>query len=246
VSDAAPLKTLPRFLGIGAQKAGTSWLWKNLAHHPGLHLPEPKEHHYFDRDLGRGVTLAEYAARFASAGDRLPGEITPAYGHLPVERVRYVRQVMPDVRLVLLLRNPVDRAWSQALMNLCQHRNRRYDQVAPAEFYAHFDGAHATARGSYVANLATWESVFPREQLLVDFYERITDDPRGLLTDVLRHVGATVPADWSPFPLAEVVFKGEGVPMPDAYRDHLRRKFRDDIERLYDRFGDPVAAWRVR
>jgi len=245
--DPAQVKhlSLPHFLGIGVQKAGTSWLWKMLTFHPRLHLPGPKEQHYFDREI-ETVPLEAYAARFKTDDARVAGEITPAYAVLPEARVALIRRVMPEVRLFILLRNPVDRAWSQALMNLVTQPDRRYEDVAPAEFFAHFDSAHATARGSYLRAIDLWEKHFSKEQFLVDFYEQISVAPRALLGRVMRHVGVEPPGDWSGYPVEKVFFKGMDVVMPDVYRDHLRHKFRDDIERLYDRYGEPVDAWRVK
>jgi len=245
--DSRSLHSLPfpNFLGIGAQKAGTSWLWKMLSLHPGLYLPEPKEHHYFDREL-ETVSPADYAARFRAGDGRIKGEITPAYATLSIERVQFVRSLMPDARLIFLLRNPVDRAWSQALMNIVTHDGRRYQDVPPVDFYAHFDSEHATDRGAYMTTIDRWEQAFSREHLLVDFYDRIGEDPRGLLTRVMTHVGVVVPMDWSAYPMNEVYFEGVKIPMPQAYRDYLRAKFHDEIERLYDHFGEPVRTWRSR
>ncbi len=62
---------LPAFLGIGAQKSGTTWLHARLREHPSIYLPEEKEQHYFDWNFHR--PLAEYARVFRPAGERLAG-----------------------------------------------------------------------------------------------------------------------------------------------------------------------------
>ena len=67
---------LPHFLGIGAQKAGTTWLAENLRCHPEVFLPERKELHWLDHKFER--PLSDWAAHFADAGERKRGEITPA------------------------------------------------------------------------------------------------------------------------------------------------------------------------
>ena len=130
---------LPDFLGIGAQKAGSTWLHEMLRLHPDLFLPEPKEVHYFDRRFHR--TLGYYARRFKPAGQRVKGEITPDYSNLSPETIRFIRQVMPDLRLVYLIRNPVERAWSQAQREVLRARKRQIHEVDPAEFYAHFNSS---------------------------------------------------------------------------------------------------------
>src|SRR6478735_2243157 len=79
---------LPDFLGIGAQKAGSSWLRANLRRHPELYLP-PSELHFFDQHPSRG--LAEYSRHFGATEARVKGEITPAYSVLPEDRVQSIR-----------------------------------------------------------------------------------------------------------------------------------------------------------
>ena len=158
----------PSFLGIGAQKAGTTWLYQNLKAHPGVALPPEKELHFFDekraargsvlgrilgktteaarwrrqfrrhaRRVARTASLADvgwlgryffgawddawYGSLFAPASDRTTGEVTPSYAVLDSEQVARARQLIPDARIVFLMRNPIERAWSHAMMEV---RNR--------------------------------------------------------------------------------------------------------------------------
>jgi len=259
----APL-TLPDFLGIGAQKAGTTWLAENLRRHPEVFLPERKELHWFDNKIER--PLAEYAAHFAAGRGKVKGEITPAYGILPVERIRSVRRVLPRVRLILLLRNPVDRAWSHALMDLAFRRGRAPGDVPESEYRAFLESETATRRGDYAAILDAWLAVFPRDQLYVGFFEAIRERPRELLSEVFRHIGVSTDVDWDAFPAARVIVprvsperKGHGValldeagdsdsrrhPCPAVIRAWLVQRYADDLERLAERFGEPAARWRA-
>src|SRR5688572_11809979 len=100
--------TLPDFMCIGAQKAGTTWLWENLGCHPEVFLPADRYLHYFDRHFER--PLDEYAGHFAAAGGRVKGEVIPGYGLIPRHRIAYVRAILPRLRLMFILRNPVERA----------------------------------------------------------------------------------------------------------------------------------------
>lgn len=261
---AAERLTLPDFLGIGAQKAGTTWLGENLRRHPEVFLPERKELHWFDNKIER--PLREYAAHFAAAGGRVKGEITPAYGILPVERIRTVREVLPRVRLILLLRNPVDRAWSHALMDLAFRRGRAPDQVPESEYRAFLESETAARRGDYAAILDAWLGVFPPDRLYVGFFEAIRERPRVLLSEVFRHIGVSTDVDWDAFPTAKVIVprvsparKGHDVavldeageadserhPCPEPIRAWLVRRYAGDLERLAERFGEPAARWRA-
>lgn len=142
---------LPDFLGIGAQKAGTTWLHENLRCHPELYLPDAKELHYFDWDFHQ--SLRSYAEHFRDGADRVKGEITPGYSILSSIRIALIKDLMPDLRLLFLVRNPISRAWSQALMNLVGRTNRRREDVSDDEFRKHFRSTRSVKRGDYLTTI---------------------------------------------------------------------------------------------
>jgi hypothetical protein len=233
--------TLPQFLGIGAQKAGTSWLHTNLQLHPDAFLPPHKELHYFDEHFDE--SLASYAKNFAGAGDKLRGEITPAYSILPVSRIRYIRSIMPDVRLIFLMRNPIERAWSHALMTLVTHAKHDYSEIPHRKFIEHFQSDASLQRSDYEMILDNWLSVFDSRQLFIGYFEDIALRPVELLQDVCRHVGLREDVDWSTFPTDQKILPGPGIPMPQEYRDILRNIYLPYIWQLRKRLGSRINGW---
>lgn len=232
---------LPDFLGIGAQKAGTSWLWENLRRHPGAFLPDEKEVQFFTQRFGED--LSNYSRYFEAGRGKIKGDVTPAYGTLPVERIREVYEVLPEAKLILLLRNPIDRAWSQALMNLVTQPGRAFDDVGDEELLAHFASEASLRRGDYEGMIDRWLSAYPADRLFIGFFEDIAARPRELLSDVCRHVGLSTDIDWNAMPLSKVVFRGPAIALPDKYRQVLDDLYRPKIERLHERLGDAVALW---
>jgi hypothetical protein len=244
-------KHLPNFMGIGAPRSGTTWLWQNLRLHPGCFLPDAKELHFFDRQED-WRDLDRYARSFRKAtSSQVKGEVTPAYGHLPVERILFLRERMPDLRLIYLLRNPVERSWSSAMKWLAKEGvwdpQSGFNDATDRKVRAHFEREGNRLRGDYVTNLKNWRGVFPAEQLLVRFHEEVRDEPERLMHDVFRHIGVTDDIDLSGFPLRKTVnaTRNSSVPMPDVYRAHLQGLHSDTIEALYSDFGQPVSHWRV-
>jgi hypothetical protein len=260
---AADRLPLPDFLGIGAQKAGTTWLWENLRRHPEIFVPDKKELHYFDNKFDR--SLRYYTQRFEAARGRVKGEITPAYGILPRQRIGFIRAIMPRVRLIFLMRNPVDRAWSQAVMDLVVRSGRALDEVPESEFLAFLESERSLSRGLYCGILDNWLSSFPPEQLYVGFFDDIRQRPRELLSELFAHLGVSCHVDWDSFPLRRVIQPsvapgGEGaqegrvgaasgdsgdapVPCPDAVRKRLGQLYAEELARLSDRYGSRVAHW---
>jgi hypothetical protein len=239
---------LPDFLGIGAQKAGTTWLAANLRSHPELYVSKPAELHFFDQHFADG--LEEYSRFFIPGAGRIKGEITPAYGILPVERVQFIRDVMPDVRLVFVMRNPIERAWSQAMMSLVYNAGRRLEDVDETELLEHLGSRHNMRRGDYVHTLDTWLSVFPREQLFLGFFEDVRERPQELLAEIFEFLGVTSAVDWNRFPY-ERVFRpgskerspGESPPIPESCHRFLCARYADQLAELRDRFGARTAGW---
>src|SRR5215208_8528317 len=105
----AKLRPLPDFLILGAQKAGTTALYAYLRWHPQITGPSFKEVSFFDRHYARGERW--YRAHLPMRRSSIVGEASPSYLFHPLAPER-VAQMLPNARLVALLRNPVDRAFS--------------------------------------------------------------------------------------------------------------------------------------
>lgn len=236
-------RRLPSFLGIGAQKAGTTWLHANLAGHPQLFLPAPKELHWFDWNWHRSP--AAYARWFEDAGARIHGEITPAYAILPAEQVAMATRLMPQVRLIFLMRDPIERAWSQAQMNLLRHGGRAAESVADAEWREHLSSPAVIDRSRYCAALDRWSGPVPASRIMTAFFEEISLDPGALLHRACAFLGAD-PHPGAPPAATGVVNAGEGVAMPEIARRVLVGHLGEELIELDRRFGGPAAAWRRR
>lgn len=166
------------FVGIGAQKAGTTWLYEMLRQHPEISFPAGKEVHYWDKHRHRG--LSWYRALFDVQDGHMHGEITPAYSSLPREVVAEVANALPDLKMMLIMRNPIDRAWSAARMVL--HRESRDPDEVPDEwFVGQFRDPDSLARGDYETCIRNWRSAFPDDRLLVLTFDQLAADPAGLL-----------------------------------------------------------------
>lgn len=173
--------TLPTFLGIGAMKAGTSTLHTLLAEHPDVAMAaHRKEVMFFDRYWDRG--LPWYEAHFSHVERQVPGEVTPGYLFHPEAAAR-MHAVVPQARLIAVLRDPVERAYSQYKFFVKEHA---YAGDCEAFFNEH---PNAVERGLYDQQLARYRALFPPERLLVLLFEELTRDPLPQLQRVFRHIG---------------------------------------------------------
>lgn len=228
-----------KFLGIGAQKAGTTWLYAQLAKHPQVGFPKGKELHFWNQPAGRDV-----AAYLAGFGDplRCEGEITPAYALLPEEVIRQIRQVAPDLRLFFVMRNPVDRAWSSALMAL-QRAELSAGEVSEQWFMEHFRSAGSLGRGDYAECIRRWRRVFPPEQLLLLRYDDIVSRPEQLLHRCCQHLGVAAPGADMLAACRQAVFAGPQVPIPPQLRAKLVELYRAPVTALEGLLDEDFGAW---
>ena len=203
----ASMRPLPDFLILGAQKAGTTALYAYLRWHPQITGPSFKEVSFFDRHYARGERW--YRAHLPIRRSALVGEATPGYLFHPLAPERVAR-MLPHARLIALLRNPVDRAFSHYQHEVALGREELSFEEALAREDERMEGevermlrdpayfSHAwwnytyAARGRYAEQLERWFAAFPHGQLLVlltdelaaGTYRRVLDflrvDPRGL------------------------------------------------------------------
>jgi hypothetical protein len=228
---------LPDFLIISPPKTGSTWLASNLRCHPGIYIPDIKEVKYFST-FYRWLDLNWYARHFQPGGTRSKGEASPSYCLLPRRLIRLIRTLMPDLKLIFLMRDPPSRAWSHA-RHSCQYREANFqtctasiDEVPAEAWRENFVHPWLWQSGNYRSQLGRWLESFPRAQMFIGFYEDIHSDPTGLLTRIMRFLGVSPPCEWSDYRISEVILPGPKHAMPADLDQELRLLFSPGTHRL--------------
>jgi len=180
-------------MGIGAEKAGTTKIADLLAAHPNICLSEPKEVHYFNEKLGYnhqfinqnyGKSLAWYEKHFAHAKKgQLVGEFST--GYLPdLEAPKNIHTLFPNIRLIVCLRNPVDRAYSQYIMYRYYFKaeSREFDETVRNE-------AEYVEKGLYEEQLKRYLQYFSKDQLHIIVLEEFKKNSDEVLKKLYQFVG---------------------------------------------------------
>lgn len=221
----------PDFVGVGAQRSGTSWWFSVLLEHPGVAAGE-KELHYFDRFGARDFgarEVARYHALFPPPGAQLRGEWTPRYMHdfwVPA----LLAQAAPRARLLAILRDPIDRFRSALGLDL-----DRGDGRPPASDGPMFV-SDALERGRYHRQLARLLDHFPAEQLLVLQYERCVAEPEDAYRQTISFLGLD-PHEPDPAALRRRVGRVRSpAPLPAHLERHLVAELAEDVDLLLTRF----------
>jgi hypothetical protein len=177
---------LPTFLVIGAMKAGTTSLWRDLRAHPQVFMPDVKEIHFFSNPDRYERGFDWYRAHFADAGDTVAvGEASTNYTKHPrrPDAAARVAAAIPDVRLVYAVRDPIERIRSHYLHVAHGHGERRPLSVAVWEDPEYLDVSR------YRTQIDRYLEHFDRSQLLVITAEALARDRRATLGRVLAFVG---------------------------------------------------------
>lgn len=250
--QARHLAPLPTFLIIGAQKSATRWLRSNLGRHPQIYTA-PQEIAFFNNDQHFAELGVEwYRSQFAGwSGEPFLGEATPGYmmwRHQPEVVSRRIDDTIPGVRLIAILRNPVDRAYSAMI-----HHQKR-DQIPPhaeltqlvKETDPNVDLLGIVAGGWYAASLRPFLRRFG-SRLLVLIHDELSTNPKGLYRRALTHIGAD--PSFVPPNLEETRFSNrteeerQTDPLTTDQRRDLFARFSHDIHELEELLGRPLTEW---
>lgn len=208
-------RLLPDFIIIGAQRCGTTSLYNYLVRHPNVMSAFSKEVHFFDRYFRRGIVwyrsffplwVSRWYVERTSRRRVLVGESTPYYLFHP-QAPRRAYGVVPQAKLIVLLRNPVDRAYSHYNHEVkigaetlpFENALEREQEVLPLEmlkllddedYYSFYHQHHSyLSRGIYLPQLQAWTRVFPRDQMLILNSESLYRSPSVVMERAHRFLG---------------------------------------------------------
>jgi hypothetical protein len=255
---------LPDFVVIGAMKAGTSFFYHLLTQHPYVERAAVKELHFFNSHFNLGVEWYRRCfpqPKWKDGRRTITGEATPGYLRSPLAAER-MAAIVPEARLIALLRNPVDRAYSDYQQVVRKGRESRTFEEAIG-----FEEATIEAKGTqplggqgetsvheedyvsdpfhgylsksiYVDQLMSWSKLFPREQMLVLKSEDFFENPLETLKTAQRFLDLP---DWEPAPTELPKKRNEGsydrLGMNPATRRRLEEYFEPHNRKLYDFLG---------
>ena len=174
----------PNFIVAGAPKAGTTWLYQCLKEHPDIFVSTPKEVHYFSRDRCYEKGIEWYLSYFQDAEESILGEVCPSYMYLEKVPPR-MHAWNPHVKLIFMVRNPIDRAYSEYCMSIDHWGNKQtIDQALSAS-------SQIVHCGLYYQQIQEFLKFFPQQQIQTLLYDDLKKDPERLLKEVYNFLGAS-------------------------------------------------------
>jgi hypothetical protein len=242
----------PTFVGIGSMRCGSTWLYEVLKCHPDIQMSHCKEMDFFFMPQMLEHDLAWYAAHFKpeNGGEPKPvrGEISPRYARLKAWHVKQIAELLPDLRIILTLRHPIERAWSQTLFDFGRLRGRDVRKVGLIEFLRQLERPRSRLSSDYSRTIRIWSKAFGKNALHVDLFNGLRDDPEGYVNGVLRHIGAARP--WAPptkFLKKKILATKSLVEhereIPELVRWYIADRLLEPTERLNELLEGRVSNW---
>ena len=300
----------PSFLCIGAQKAGTTWLYDNIRMHPGVWMAPVKEIFWFDRptalplalqlcqphnkslrqhtfggvkkrlrrrrggapapqvdaapsaspppaaapDAAQGPSRAQralwhlwfmlaprsdrwYGSLFRPAPGQIAGDINPYLAALERSMVERIHRLMPDIKIVYLLRNPIDRLWSQLGMSMKELGIARLESLDPADLRRSLEVGSEQRLSDYLGNILRWRELYRPEQMFIGFFDQLEESPRDLLRDIYGFLGLDNRDAMIPASVRAKSNPGSGPAIPAEYALLLAQLFLPKLEALHRELG---------
>lgn len=183
-----------------------------------------------------------YARLFEPGRGKVTGEITPRYSVLDENMIRYVHSLMPDAKIIFIMRNPIERSWSAAVMYFDKRGTRKADSVPEKAFCRLIDNApNMYQRADYPGILENWQKFYPEEQIFVGFIEDIHFHPADMLYRLYEFLGVDPHAKYSV--IEQKIHSRSPGQMPVNLASHLARTYWVSIQRLSERFGGYASFW---
>jgi len=192
--------------------------------------------------LDQPKDFAWYRSLFEPAGERLTGDMTPAYSTLPPAVVGRIRELLPDCRVIFIMRNPIERAWSHFRSN-AEKAKLDIEALGLDVIRRQVDSPSSQMRTAYTRTIETWEQCFPRDRILYLFYDDLLGDRDSFLSMVCRFLGVPFDGRYFADTRDAVVNRSMSLEIEPGAHAYLARKYHEEIAALQRRFGGHTDRW---
>ena len=250
---AIDIDVFPNLFVLGPQCTGTTWAHKNLDQHPHIHMSRKKEPLLFVEErlvrfVGqeKDLDLSHYLRYFKQNPIQrlffprplVRGEASASYAWQPKEIIEGVVSLQPDLRGIIMIRDPVDKVWSNLRRKMVSERG--YDSpenVPEAEIERFINNPHQIRTAMFTQMIENWSHFLKEGHLYVGLFTDIANRPRELLLDLFEFLGV----DKNPKYVTKHAYRKIRVakkrPIPQRWESELEETFREERERLRTEFG---------
>ena len=264
----------PDFMCIGAHKSGTTWLYQQLDSHPDFWMPPVKELHYFDqlsrvqhsapprcrdeRDLRfleslndlsakANIDLENYGRLFELKGSLLSGDISPNYSTLSSKLIRRIVGYFPNLKVIFLARDPVQRFWSHLSMEVHYRQIEPFDVTNINEVHRNLLRRGMRLRSYPSTVVVRWKRYVHPDRFHIYFFDDLQRNPTELRRSILDFLGADPDKPSDELRANYNSWAGmEKLPLTSQVRSHLANFFKKELKACAARLGGSAKEWPAR
>lgn len=186
-------------------------------------------------------SMQNYSRLFPQNSLLTTGDITPNYYFLELSTIEKYAQYNPNTFIILIIRNPVDRAWSYARMTIGEHYQKPLPFISIDEWIAYFDSLHYWWK-PYQEQIVLWQQYFSR--FFVGFYDLLKDEPSLFLKQICQFL--QIEDDFFCPDIEKVVNQGTSLSLPLELRDYLSKQYRNEIIAISELVDSPYPQQWVK
>ena len=251
------LSYFPDFMIVGPHRTGTTWIYKNLRRHPQIFMSRPKEIFYFNllnepcHPLYCSNDLRWYLKFFHDTpksyldsliayrelyNPKVRGEATASYAVMGKDLINEIVILNPKIKVILMIRNPLERAWSHIKYTLIKKTHRKLPDVPNIEFETFLRSDPQIANGHYTTMIDNWSSLLYDGNLFIGLFDDIKKSPQQLLMKIFSFLDVRKDPQYTKFAQRKINVT-DSEPIPNRYREMFEDIFKDELEKLYTTYG---------
>jgi len=263
----------PDFLCVGAQKGGTSWLYRQLEAHPDFWMPPVKELHYFNslnrtkrfhpprcrdqrdtsfldsmKDLSAHsyIDLENYGRLFQQKGSLVSGDISPAYSTVSDEIIQRVVNSFPNLKVIFLARDPVERAWSQLSMGVRLGTISQFDATDSDDVIRNLLNPGVLLRSHPSKIVARWRRYVRPDLFRIYFFDDLEKNPAELRRSILLFLGADPNKANDHLKPEDNQDAKKKLRLTEKVRSRIAQFFEQELKACAAELGGPAKKWPAR
>jgi len=171
------------------------------------------------------------------------GEISPGYSILEEEDIKRMYRLIPDAKLILILRNPIDRAWSHFRFMKRKAGPLAAKNVDDKTIIDFLESERQILRSNYIRIIDRYSNIFPKDQILICFYDAIVHSPDELLSEITKFISGEFSIPVSQSELTKVFNKSKEIDCPESIENYLKDKYHSQIKLLAEKYGGYFNKW---
>ncbi len=178
----------------------------------------------------------------------LSGEISPGYAILDHEDIQKMYDLAPDAKVIFLIRNPIHRAWSSYRFNERIKKKGEeppIEEASAAEIIRFIDSERQEKRSDYLQTIQKYTTTFPKNQIIIGFYDAIKSDPVELLSEIVHFIGGNGEPSviMQKCPYSSVINPSQEMVCPPEARAHLQSKYKQKLRQMAISWGSYCVEW---